>query len=81
MPRKRFADDDNDPESLKKAKLSRLSALTDNTPLPPTVPDVPKAPRMQESSGNISAIVADMKRQIEERKRMLSMDDFHLFFV
>ena len=72
--RKRFADDDDDPESLKKSKLSRLSALIDNEPLPPTVPEAPKkaTPKVPEGAGNINAIVADMKRQIEERKRMLS---------
>lgn len=69
--RKRVADDDNDdPESLRKSKLTRLSALIDDEPLPPTVNKPP--PKMPESAGNISAIVADMKRQIEERKKMLS---------
>ena len=73
--RKRMADDDNDdPESLKKSKLSRLSALIDDEPLPPTVNEPHKrmAPKVPEGAGNISAIVADMKRQIEERKKMLS---------
>lgn len=63
--------EDMDSESMKRAKQTRLSALIDDEPLPPTIPDIPERPAVLANAGNISAMVADMKRQIEERKKLL----------
>jgi len=71
--RKRPSVADEDPESLKKAKLNRLSALIDDEPLPPTLPEKTEKPpaNVMENASNINAMVANVKRQIEERKKML----------
>jgi len=58
---------------LKKAKLSRLNALIDDEPLPPTVPDEQNNANILANATNVSEMVANMKRQIEERKKLLSL--------
>ncbi|XP_002156722.2 U4/U6 small nuclear ribonucleoprotein Prp3 [Hydra vulgaris] len=68
--RKRSAEDEDTQQ--KKAKLNRLNALIDDEPLPPTLPETaPDKDQLLDSASNISEIVASMKRQIEQRKRML----------
>ncbi|XP_057292149.1 U4/U6 small nuclear ribonucleoprotein Prp3-like [Hydractinia symbiolongicarpus] len=61
---------DNDESPLKKAKLNRLNALIDDEPLPPTIPEAdPEA--LLANANNITEMVANMKKQIEQRKKML----------
>ena len=76
--RKRSAEDEDN--QLKKAKLNRLNALIDDEPLPPTLPETaPDKDQLLDSASNISEIVASMKRQIEQRKKMLS-EIFQILF-
>jgi len=57
---------------LKKSKLNRLNALIDDEPLPPTVPEVtPDADTLLGNASSITEMVATMKKQIEQRKKML----------
>ena len=51
--------------------MDRLDALIDDDPLPPTVPDSTDPLAGLTSASNITAMVANMKKQIEERKRAL----------
>lgn len=56
-----------------KRKQSRFDALKeDNDPLPPAIPEHDEGPAHLNSS-QISEMVANMKRQIEERKRQLQV--------
>lgn len=66
-------DDDSKDESetLKKRKKTRFDALKDdNVPLPPAVPEVADVP-LPLNSAQISAMVANMKKEIEQRKTQL----------
>lgn len=59
-------------QDLKKTKQSRFDALKDDdVPLPPTVPDQGEG-HTPLSQTQISAMMANMKKQIEERKRQLT---------
>lgn len=58
-------------ESLKRRKKTRFEALRDdNIPLPPAVPEVAEVP-LPLNSDQISAMVASMKKEIEQRKTHL----------
>ena len=52
----------------KRQKFNRLDALTDDAPLPPTIPE----PLDSGAYVDVNEMVANMKKQIEERKRHLS---------
>ena len=73
-----FGDDTNDDSSdtshLKsKRKQSRFDALKDDSaPLPPAIPETGERPTPL-SSTQISEMVANMKKQIEERKKQLNV--------
>lgn len=58
-------------ESLKRRKKTRFEALKDdNVPLPPAVPEIAEVP-LPLNSDQISAMVATMKKEIEQRKSRL----------
>ena len=67
-------DDRNESADLKsKRKQSRFDALKeDNVPLPPAIPETVERPTPL-SSSQISEMVASMKKQIEERKKQLTV--------
>ena len=69
-----FGDDDeaNADKATKKKrqKTNRLEALQDDAPLPPTLPEPMDGGALMDAS-QVSAMVASMKKQIEERKRQL----------
>eukprot|EP00112_Aurelia_sp_Birch-Aquarium-sp1_P026117 Seg906.5 transcript_id=Seg906.5/GoldUCD/mRNA.D3Y31 product="U4/U6 small nuclear ribonucleoprotein Prp3" protein_id=Seg906.5/GoldUCD/D3Y31 len=54
----------------KRPKVDRLEALQDNAPLPPTVPEPLDGGGLMDAS-QVSLVVANMKKQIEERKKQL----------
>lgn len=72
MHNRKRAANDTESNSAKKAKLNRLNALIDDEPLPPTLPETNDADILLGSASNISEMVASMKKQIEQRKKMLS---------
>ena len=66
-------DDDANPDKAigkKKQRTHRLEALQDDAPLPPTLPEPIDGSTLMDAS-QVSAMVANMKKQIEERKRQL----------
>ena len=71
-----FGDDEDSSleKSLKKKKqkVNRLEALQDDAPLPPTLPEPMEGGGMIDAS-QVSAMVANMKKQIQERKRQLGL--------
>lgn len=72
-----FGDDNEDTSttavSSTKRKQSRFDALKeDNEPLPPAIPEPMDGPAHLNSS-QISEMVANMKKQIEERKKQLQV--------
>ena len=72
-----FGDDTDDTSitavSSSKRKQSRFDALKDdNDPLPPAIPEPIDGPAHLNSS-QISEMVANMKKQIEERKKQLQV--------
>jgi len=71
-----FGDDDEaNAEKVinkKRQKAQRLEALQDNAPLPPTLPEPMDGGTVMDAS-QVSAMVANMKKQIEERKRQLAL--------
>jgi len=64
---------EQDDGQQKKAKLDRLHALIDDEPLPPTIPEEKDngGAALLENASNVTELVANMKKQIEARKRML----------
>ena len=50
--------------------MHRLEALQDDAPLPPTLPEPIDGGALMDAT-QVSAMVANMKKQIEERKRQL----------
>ena len=76
-----FGDDDdaNAEKAInkKRQKTQRLEALQDNAPLPPTLPEPIDGGAVMDAS-QVSAMVANMKKQIEERKRQLGNECFVL---
>ena len=65
-------DDSGSLQAMKKTKQSRFDALKDDdVPLPPTLPEQGEGPTPL-SQNQISAMMATMKKQIEERKRQLT---------
>lgn len=77
-----FGDDDEanaDKAVLsKRQKTSRLEALQDDAPLPPTLPEPIDGSAIMDAT-QVSAMVANMKKQIEERKKQLGKD--HSFWL
>lgn len=68
-------DDDANPDktvNVKRQKTNRLEALQDDAPLPPTLPEPIDGANIMDAS-QVSAIVANMKKQIEERKKQLGI--------
>ena len=60
-------------ERRKKLKSSRLEALlNDDAPLPPTLPE-PAEVITPVNAAQVSAIMADMKRRMQERKRQIGI--------
>eukprot|EP00794_Sanderia_malayensis_P018835 gene18835-20731_t len=70
-----FGDDNEgniDGLQKKKHKSQRLDALIDDAPLPPTVPE-PLDPSAFVDPSQVNAMVANMKKQIEERKKQIAL--------
>jgi len=62
---------ETDDSQQKRAKLTRLNALIDDEPLPPTVPEGGDPEALLANASSISLLVSNMKKQIEQRKKML----------
>lgn len=77
-----FGDDTDDSTSVGskttvKRKQSRFDALKeDDDPLPPAIPETDEGP-VHLNSSQISEMVANMKKQIEERKRQLQVCQYY----